>query len=259
MSTVSVGIVEQDPYSRNWITMLLARDWRTQVMFSAADITDLLNWLKLPFHRLDSIILDENLPAQWIDHLDQLVSKGTRVIILGENKLSTVDRSVSGHHRVRGLILKEEIRDSIGWAVDFIMNNHSVCTPGIPAYLLDDLHVTGKPVLQLDGRKNLSHLSNHEIEVARLALIYSMERRELAHELGVTENWGYGLVGAVYEKLGLEEIISGQVDLPLYLREHPYVKERMKRIIEKARTSHKAAEKEALAFHILTLPEIIEA
>ena len=61
-------------------------------------------------------------------------------------------------------------------------------------------------------------LKNHQTEVGRLALIFSMERRELSDELGVSDNWGYGLVSALYKKLGLEEILSSEVEPALLSR-----------------------------------------
>jgi hypothetical protein len=85
-----------------------------------------------------------------------------------------------------------------------------------------------------------------------------MERRDLADELGVTEDWGYGLVSAVYEKIGLKDILSGDVDLSGYLGNHELLTSHFEQIKEESRGSGKARDMETLAFHLLTMPEMRE-
>jgi hypothetical protein len=96
----------------------------------------------------------------------------------------------------------------------------------------------------------------HEAEVARLALIFSMERREIADEINITTDWSYGLVSAIYKKLGAEEILSGEVKPEEYLGDHPLILKYFQQIISQVGTSHKHRDMKTLAFHILTVPEV---
>jgi hypothetical protein len=110
----------------------------------------------------------------------------------------------------------------------------------------------------LEGRYAVQNLTPHQAHVARLAFLFSMERRDLADELGVTEDWGYGLVSAVYEKIGLKDILSGDVDLSGYLGHHELLTSHFEQIKETSKGSGKARDMETLAFHLLTMPEMRE-
>jgi hypothetical protein len=93
--------------------------------------------------------------------------------------------------------------------------------------------------------------------VARLAFLYSMERRDLADELGLSEEWAYGLVSGLYEKLGLKDLLSDdQVDPSGYLGTHPLILSHFKKIRADFQGSGKSRDMETLAFHLLTLPDI---
>jgi hypothetical protein len=112
--------------------------------------------------------------------------------------------------------------------------------------------------LALDGRKSIHDLTEHEADVARLALIFSMERRELSDEIKISEDWSYGLVSSIYRKLGLEEILSGEVDPAEYLGKAFVENPRFQETLRQAVKSRKKNDLETLAFHVLCMPEIRE-
>ena len=61
---IRVIIVEHDPFSRNWMALLAARDCRTRVVGEAEDLTDLLPLLKNQSSRIDLILLDTDIPGE---------------------------------------------------------------------------------------------------------------------------------------------------------------------------------------------------
>jgi hypothetical protein len=111
----------------------------------------------------------------------------------------------------------------------------------------------------LDGRKTLqSTLSKHQAEVSRLAFLFSMERRELADELGIVEDWSYGLVSQIYEQLGIKNLLADENALNSYFGDQPLLLAHIDKIRASEKHSVKARDLETLAFHIITMPEMIE-
>ena len=110
----------------------------------------------------------------------------------------------------------------------------------------------------LEGRYAVQNLTPHQTHVARLAFLFSMERRDLADELGVTEDWGYGLVSAVYEKIGLKDILANDINLGDYLGNHSLLTSYFEKIKDESKGTGKARDMETLAFHLLTMPEMRE-
>jgi hypothetical protein len=93
-----------------------------------------------------------------------------------------------------------------------------------------------------------------------MAFIYSMERHAMANELGISEDFSYGVVSALYDKMGLDDVLSGSVDPEQYFGSHPAVISYLKLTLEhlKRTGSKKAKNKETLAFHLFTMPDIQE-
>ncbi len=93
-------------------------------------------------------------------------------------------------------------------------------------------------------------MTERQSEIARLAIIFSVSRRDLADELKISDQWSYGVVSELYEKLGLSDIIIA------YLEHDSTIKAHIEEILSELGSSKKAKDLETLAFHILTLPEI---
>jgi hypothetical protein len=155
-----------------------------------------------------------------------------------------------------GFILKNEIRYALGWAIALADEQQWIITPGLETYVRGLARLPH--TLVLDGRKTVHDLTEHEAEVARLALIFSMERRELSDEIKITADWSYGLVSAIYRKLGMEEILSGEVDPQEYLGRQFAENPRFKEMLKQSVKMRKKNDLETLAFHILCMPEIRE-
>lgn len=263
-----VLIVEDDPFAENWMALLLSRDWRTRVVGEASSLEDMAAVSRSMTEPPDFILFSASLLNHPFDpHAARLRSALAQ--LPGKPQVMLVGRSaaeVAALHAAEvreaafpgfcGLILKKEICYSLGWAIALASAQQWVITPGMETYVRGLSHAPR--ALVFDGRKPVHDLTEHEIEVARLALIFSMERRELSDEIKITADWSYGLVSAIYRKLGMEEILSGEVDPVEYLGEQFAENPRFKDVLNHAGNSRKKNDLETLAFHILCMPEIRE-
>lgn len=256
---IRVSIIEEDPFAMNWMAMLLARDWRTKVVNESRTIYGLLKNLENGLEHTDLILLDADLinPKSVQKFQKELKNhRNTNILVVGNLASRVVWKTISKELYVSGYILKSEINYSLAWAADLAADGHWVATPGVQAVANELASRMPENSLILDGRRSINNLTVHELEVARMALIFSMERRELSDELGVSNDWGYGLVSALYKKLGLEEVLSREVEPASYLGTHPAVLERVQFITNELKLSKKARDLETLAFHMITMPEI---
>jgi hypothetical protein len=160
--------------------------------------------------------------------------------------------------QIYGYVLKNEVGYSLSWVISFVFDGHWVLTPGTMALASDMNFILPPERLVLDGRKKIPGFTEHEAEVARLAFIFSLGRRDLADELKISEQWSYGLVSELYEKMGLSDILSGDEDLFSYIGESAIIRTHFQQIMSQLGTSKKAKDLETLAYHLLTMPEIID-
>jgi len=257
---IRVFIIEEDPFAIHWMALILARDWRTQVTGEALNIAEALEQIRNNEERIDLLLLDADLatPSGLQKIKDGLKSHHeTRILLVGNSTSSAAWKATNQNPLLVGYILKEEIRFSLAWAADFATDGHWVATPAVQNMASDQGRHLPDGWLVIDGRREISNFTQHEMDVARLALIFSMERRELADELSISDDWGYGLVTTLYKKLGLEELLTGEVEPSAYLGSHPAINERLEAILVGLKHSKKAKDLETLAFHLLTMPELL--
>ena len=257
-----VFIVEDDLFARNWMDLLLVRDWRTRVAGDAGTLDGLASALKASKGRVDIILFDTDIPHndRWlVSLLEELhtIASPPRILLTGlapDEKL--LRQSLETGYI--GYLIKEEIRHSLAWACTLGSEGRWVTTPRLQI-LADRMGLRLPPrSVVLDGRRVMNMLTEREAEMARLAFLYSVERHDLADELSISQDWTYGLISSLYKKLGLEEILSGEVDPSLYLGNNPLVLDHVKGILERLKGSKKGMELETLAFHLITTPEIEE-
>lgn len=260
-------IVEDDPYSRAWMELLLRRDWRTKVMGEASDPTELsrlLADLRGAHSRLDLILVDTELPmrggwlAQVLAGIAQ-ASPNTPVLFTGVAPHPQPARLIA-QPNFAGYILKNEIGFALAWAVTLAAEGHIVITPGVRDQF-GSAHPLPAGALMLDGSRPPARFTERKYLAARLAFLFSMERRELADEMGIDEEYTYGLISELYEEMGLNDVLSGEVPAQEYFGTHPAVLAHLQTTLDAlggGRRGVKAKDKETLAFHLLTLPEITE-
>jgi len=255
---ILVAILEDDVFSRNWMALLMVRDWRTRVIGEFSTRTDLCAFLENSPPKIDVLILDVDLFGEFftIQEICQILAsnnQSAKILLTGIEPDPKIIREIHDD-RVHGYILKGEIGYSLSWVITFVYDGYWVLTPGVRNVMLK----LPPKALVLDGRKNIPGFTDHEAEVARMAFIFSVGRRDLADELRITEQWSYGLVSELYKKMGLTEIISGEVDLFDYIGESAIIRKKFDDIIDQLGTSKKARDMETLAYHLLTMPVIIQ-
>jgi len=257
--SIQVIIVEEDSFAKNWMALLLARDWRTQIIYETDSAKSAFHFVEGFAGRPDFILLDADQSLTTISKIEQQQNSGIKtpgIILVGNSPTLEILKQATKFSSIRGYILKSEISYSLAWAVDFASAGQWVATPGILDLANEHRRMLPENHVILNGEKTFSPLTQHETTVARMALIFSMERRDLADELNITEEWSYGLVSTLYKKLGLDEILHGEVSPEAYLGKHPIMLERFNSICQVVRSSKKAKDMESLAFHLLTAPDL---
>jgi len=259
---ILVAILEDDIFSSNWMSLLMVRDWRTRLVAEFTNRVELCSYLEDSILAFDILIVDVDQFGENF-HIDEvcqtLVGNASKVKLLltGVLPKASIFRQIDDD-RVCGYVLKKEVGYSLSWIISFVYEDRFVLTPGTIALASQIRFPIPKNTLIVDGRKNLPGFTDHEAEVARFAFIFSLGRRDLADELKISEQWSYGLVSELYKKMGLSDILSGEVDLFSYIPENPIILSHFKEIINELGSSKKARDMETLAYHLLTMPDIIK-
>jgi DNA-binding NarL/FixJ family response regulator len=258
----NIIILEDDPFSRNWMALLAARDWRTRIAGEFDEPLKIIPLLHKNATKIDLILMDTEIPGgdDWIPQILGAISgmKHPPAILCTGVRADPNILGRMSHPCFVGYILKNEIRYSLAWAIDTALSGKWVVTEGIRSLASMIRFPLPRPCVVLDGRKTLqSTLSKHQADVSRLAFLFSMERRELADELGVVEDWGYGLVSQIYEQLGVKDVLNDDESLRSYFADQPLILSHIQKIRTAGKTSIKAHDLETLAFHIITMPEMV--
>ncbi len=259
---ILVTILEDDVFSRNWMALLMVRDWRTRLVGEFSTRIELCEFFKINNHPFDLLIIDVDLFGEefTIAEISDTLAEANcpaKLLLTGIQPEQRIIRQIDDD-RVCGYVLKSEVGYSLSWVITFANEGHYIFTPGTMALAVDMNCPIPENKLILDGRKRIPGFTEHEEEVARLAFIFSLGRRDLADEMKISEQWSYGLVSELYEKMGLSDIISGEVDLFSYISESEIIRSHFEEIMDQLGTSKKARDLETLAYHLLTMPEIIE-
>jgi DNA-binding NarL/FixJ family response regulator len=258
-----IAIVEDDPFARNWMALLAARDWRTRLAGEFDAPLKVIPLLQQKASNVDLVLMDTDISGgkNWLSDILGAVSGLSRppAILCTGIQADPQVLSRLAYPQFSGYILKAEIGFSLAWAIDIAMRGKWVITESVRSIAADIRFPLPHPCVVLDGRKNLqSTLSKHQAEVSRLAFLFSMERRELADELGIVEDWSYGLVSQIYEQLGVQDILNDDDALQSYFGDQPLILAHIQKIREARNHSFKAHDLETLAFHLITMPEMVE-
>ncbi len=262
---IRVVIVEDDPYARDIITLLLIRDWRIQVVGEGdADVISRHLGHTDPNLHATMVIIDAEHPLQadWLEDVitrSRTADKKAKIVLVSAHWQPTICHLAISHN-CQGYLLKSQIGYGLGWAVAAAAAGRWVCTRTVRAHAENSRVVPPGPRLLLDGREILAQLRGRHRDVARLAVIFNLRHGDIADELGITPGQVNRLVSEVYDIIGLKDILSGQVDP----RQHFQNKRVLNRFLraqhwaENKRPVHQGREKATLAFHLLTLPTMHE-
>ena len=252
---ILVAIVSDDIYARNWMSLLLVRDWRTRVVSEIACHADFarLNEPVQPKPDLFLVDLDSyrDNPGM-LTTLNDLVGKQSRILCVGTHVISTVFMRLD-RELFAGYLLKNEISSSLAWAITFAYEKKTVFTPGVIDALQGEAYELPANKMIIRGR-GFPGFTDRQEEIARLAIVFSIGRRDLADELKISDQWSYGMVSELYSRLGLEELFTGEIDPSHFVGDDPVILEHLEEILDELGSSKKARDLETLAFHLLTMP-----
>jgi DNA-binding NarL/FixJ family response regulator len=259
---ILVAILEDDIFSQNWMALLLVRDWRTRVVAEFKTRIELCDFLDNQFQPFDILVMDVDLFGEIYsakDICEILTEKNSKSkILLTGVKADPKIVKYLDDERIAGYVLKEEVGYSLSWMISFAFDGHWIFTPGTFSLAVDLKPKLPDDYLVLDGRKKIPGFTDHESEVARLAFIFSLGRRDLADELKISEQWSYGMVSELYKKMGLIDILSGEEELFSYIGENPIIRSHFEQVMATIGTSKKARDLETLAYHLITMPQIVD-
>jgi DNA-binding NarL/FixJ family response regulator len=257
---ILVALYSEDSYALNWMSLLVVRDWRTRVVLEASNYTEFSKAIKEEHQYLDVIVLDLDMISEFnrvADEINQYALKARqkpKVIALASTGNSAFFRAIEPN-LIAGYLLKSEISMSLGWAISFASENDHVFTPNALDYAFKANFQPGKNKVIMRSRK-YPGLTDRQSEIARLAIIFSIGRRDLADELKISDQWSYGVVSELYTQLGLGDILDESQEFRSILENDKVIKSHIDDILVDLGTSRKARDLETLAFHLLTMPVI---
>lgn len=263
---LNVVIVEDDPYARDFMSMLLRRDWRTRVVgeFSSLSGMELKQALRSPSAHVDVLLLDtevandENWPAKVVQMTRVLPRPPLIVFTCTSPEPHILDRILAA--KGGGYIAKNEILYALATAITAAAMGQFVITPGV-------LIVAGRlelpeRTLIMDGSMPVTNFTAREKDLTRLGILFNLAQRDIADDLIISTDFVAEVIGQIYEKLGVRDILDGEKELESFFQDER-VRERCRVILEQyaangSRTGRKAPGMSTLAFHLLTVPETTE-
>lgn len=256
---ILVSLIGDDVFAQNWMSLLLVRDWRTRVVGEFSSKDDLSVIKQYDFQKSDFYIIDldstPEVPGLLMELLSQdQSSNGMRVLLVSTTLDSRVIRKIPTQ-LFAGYLLKNEILSSLAWAITFAAEGSTVFTPATLEFLYELNYPVSDNKIILKSR-NVPGLTDHQSDIAKLAIVYSIGRRDLADELKISDQWSYGMVSELYTKLGLSDIFDGSIDDFRYMENDEVIRNHIIEIVQELGTSKKARDVETLAFHLITMPSI---
>ncbi len=262
---IRVLVVEDDLYSRSMIAMLLTRDWRTRVIGEICGHDDVQIFFSQPYQQVDVLLIgvetpdDQEWPFQLLDTVCSLENP-PRILYTG----TRVDRNIMGYIPRKcfgGYLLKDEVIFSLASAVVLAHHGYFVITPSVRLLAQDQEWPEKTRVI--DGTRKVADFSKRESEIVHLGILFNLSQRDIADELVIGTDWISEAMSNIYVKLGLRDILTGEVSLDSYF-EDEMVLAHCEKILERAKRNtksgglRKAPWMSTLAFHLLTLPTIEE-
>jgi len=260
---IRVLIIEDDPYARDLMSLLLTRDWRTRVVGEVASEDELKLFLSDELQTVDVVILDTEIPGEpglpfRLAAQTKKMPHPPKILYTGTQPKREILEEVM-HECCSGYILKQEILYALGAVVAAVRNGSCVISPGI--HQMAGRFAFPDQTLILDGRRLTTKFSRRENELIRLGIIFNLAIRDIADELVLGAGWVSEIISTIYRKLGVREILTGEVPLDMYFTDEA-VLEHCQTITQRATSKtgklRKAPWMSTLAFHLLTVPEIDE-
>lgn len=254
-----VMILSDDIFTRNWISQLIMRDWRTQVAGEGANAIDLQKFFDEETTKfIDVLILDAdnfNLSSPTILKTIKTAKPEIKIILISKKAdvglLTLYNESSFG-----GYLVKNEVEISLAWTVVKAMQGYLVFSKCVEELALKHQISFKKDYIVFDGIEAAEYLSPSENRNARLAFVLSMSRGNLADELSLTPKSSWTLISNLYNQIGMNDLLKGDNWIQFNIEEDTRIFSHLETgSCEKYKTNKHTA-KETLAFHIYTKPKM---
>lgn len=259
---INVLIIEDDPYARDLMNLLLTRDWRTRVIGEIGTDEDIKTELVSKNIKIDIVLMDTEIPGKGESPIKSALNitkeyPGVKLLLTGTKAHPDTLRA-STEETFCGYILKSEIRYSLAAAIGLaIKENKWVLTSSVYKLALQ-MHLNlPENALMINGKNATEKLTQRESEIARLAILFNMAHRDLADELFIRADQVSKYVSNTYAKLGMDEILNAELNPETFFQDKAVLR-RFTEILKGHKSSNKkkSSDMATLAFHLLTMPEI---
>lgn len=258
-----VLVVEDDPYARDMMAMLLVRDWRTYVEADVATLAELQKFLKgrsKQFQKLDLMLINVEHP-QVLNWAFELTSRarnlapGLGILFSGTYAdLATLQEALA--LKCRGYILSSEALYALVGIIRATLRDVWVTTPSIWQLARARGVTLPDNTTIMSASASFARMTPRERQIARLAILFNLRHTEIADELNITPGQVAKYVSSIYGILGLRELLNGE---ELVDNEHGELRRYILALKNKAQAVTRkdagavaAPEKSTLAFHLLT-------
>lgn len=261
---INVMIVEDDPYARDFMSILLRRDWRVRVAgeYGSNDGIEMHHALRQPAAHIDVIVVDTEVPGdeQWPLKVAQI----TRTLPQPPAILYTCtcpQLHMLGHvleAKGSGYVAKSEIMYSLATAVTAVADGHFVITPGVQM-IAAQIELPARTMI-MDGTVPVANFTPREKDLTRLGILFNLGQRDIADDLVLSTDFVAEVMSQVYAKLGLRELLSGEKPLEETFQDErilSHCREIMKHSAKPGSPQgRKAPWMSTVAFHLLTIPDV---
>jgi DNA-binding NarL/FixJ family response regulator len=252
-------LITDDPFTMASANLLLATDWRFQVVEKATTFDQWISQSSTSNTNSHILILaQEEINDSDLRKVQESAFKGKTVLLTGKRNLHSLRRIPAG--TLNGVLVRQEIGYSLGWALDYACQGYWVTTPAALSWLpsqerayFDSLMVLSQPAHPYD-------LTPRQEEAFWLGIILRLDHRTMAEELAITEGSSYGLISALYRRLDIDMLLRGESNLNEFIPQQEVLSDTYEKIqaeVKQSGTTH-VRDKAELVFHLLTHPEIVE-
>lgn len=256
---IRVLVLEDDPYSRDFMEMLLMRDWRTRVVGSAGALGEFRKIIENSVGGIDLVLLDTEAPHhhEWLFQavkLIQSLSNSCFILCTGTKpNLAALEEIVSLGGQ--GYVLKNEIGYGLAAAVKLAVSGKWVLTSLVEKLARDNDIALPKERIIIESQVDLHELTPREQEIARLAILFNLSYRDLHDELLIRADQVGKYVHRAYEKIELHDILAGISPLENYF-ESELILAKYRKAIEIQNKGKNPSNLSTMAFHLLTRVKI---
>ncbi|MFZ6026667.1 MAG: hypothetical protein ACOYYS_03030 [Chloroflexota bacterium] len=262
LKDIQVILVEDDPYAREFMSMLLRRDWRTRVVgeYGSDCAIELHHALRRPAAHVDVLLVDTEVPhdEQWPMKVAQITrSLPQPPVILYTCTQPTRHTLEHVLATGRGYLVKGEILYSLASAISAAVDGHFVLTPG--TQMISGCVDLPADTVVLDGTLPVADFTPREKDLTRLGVLFSLGQRDIADDLVISTDFVAEITSQIYEKLGVRAVLSGERALEDVFSDEK-LSARCRVILQQAGISpngknvRKTPWMSTLAFHLLTIP-----